>query len=253
MDYTQTIGNINELKCLIAIMQLGYECSIPYGNGAKYDFIADINGELLRFQCKSSSFVNDHGVIKEDAFSFHATCQTTNTKETIRHKYNSSQIDYFITSFLDKVYVVPVEECSTSKTLRFSPPNSECIQWNNAEDYLVEKYFSFGNHYLDSKEKYVNRNTTLVKSKQKNCYQNCGKEISYNAVYCQECSQVLSRKVDRPKRQELKELIRSKPFTQIGKIYGVTDNAIRKWCKQYDLPSKTGDIKKFTDIEWSNI
>lgn len=28
MDYTQTIGNINELKCLIAVMQLGFDCSM---------------------------------------------------------------------------------------------------------------------------------------------------------------------------------------------------------------------------------
>ena len=59
MDYTQTIGNVNELRCMLAFIELGYDCSIPYGNSAKYDFIADINGELLKFQCKSATVVNE--------------------------------------------------------------------------------------------------------------------------------------------------------------------------------------------------
>lgn len=27
-------------------------------------------------------------------------------------------------------------------------------------------------------------------------------------------------------------------------MYGVSDNAIRKWCKQYDLPFRKKDIKQ---------
>ena len=158
MDYTQTVGNVNELKCMLAIMQLGYDCSIPYGNCAKYDFIADINGKLLRYQCKSSNFVTDHGLVRTDAFTFKTTCQTVNTKETVRHRYNSQQIYYFITCFQDKVYVVPVQECSTAKTLRFEPPNNGATEWNRASDYLLENYFSHSDYYLTSKEKYLNRN-----------------------------------------------------------------------------------------------
>ena len=28
------LGNSNELKCMVAFIQLGFECSVPYGNGA---------------------------------------------------------------------------------------------------------------------------------------------------------------------------------------------------------------------------
>lgn len=52
---------------------------------------------------------------------------------------------------------------------------------------------------------------------------------------------------------ELKELIRNKPFTQIGKDYGVSDNTIRKRCKQYGLPCKSLVIKKMTDNEWKIV
>ena len=32
--------------------------------------------------------------------------------------------------------------------------------------------------------------------------------------------------------------------------YGVSDNAVRRWCKQYKLPYKIKDIKYYTDEEW---
>ena len=54
-------------------------------------------------------------------------------------------------------------------------------------------------------------------------------------------------------RDELKSLIRSTPFTQIGVKYNVTDNAVRKWCDKFGLPRKVSDIKKYTDEEWEKI
>ena len=54
-------------------------------------------------------------------------------------------------------------------------------------------------------------------------------------------------------REFLKQEIRSKPFTTIAKEQGVSDNAIRKWCKLYNLPSKSSEIKKYSDEEWKNI
>jgi len=48
-------------------------------------------------------------------------------------------------------------------------------------------------------------------------------------------------------------MIRSMPFTKIGKEFGVSDNAIRKWCKDMNLPSRTKDIKNFSDKDWAKI
>lgn len=63
MNYTQSIGNIVELQCISKFIELGYEVSIPYGNGAKYDFIADVNGKFLRIQCKSCSNPKLRGIV----------------------------------------------------------------------------------------------------------------------------------------------------------------------------------------------
>lgn len=57
----------------------------------------------------------------------------------------------------------------------------------------------------------------------------------------------------RPSREELKFLIRNYPFLQIGKKYGVSDNAIRKWCIKYHLPSKVSQISLISDKDWEHI
>ena len=252
MEYTQSIGISNELQCMLAFIQLGYECSVPFGNGSKYDFIADINGELLRFQCKSSHYTCNHGKISKDSFSFSTICSTTNTKETKRYTYNSDQIDYFTTCFNGQVYVVPVDECSTNKTLRLSPPNNGNSNYNRAEDYLITNYFKESEYYKKSKEFYLNRMIIKPDKNTPTC-PICGKEVTQKDKLCKECSHIKARKIERPSREALKTLIRNTSFTQIGKHYGVSDNAVRKWCKYYNLPYRTNDIKKIKETDWQNI
>ena len=71
----------------------------------------------------------------------------------------------------------------------------------------------------------------------------CGAEIvTKDARFCAVCAMEERRKVDRPSKEELAELIRDKSFVQIGKMYGVSDNAVRKWCKSYDLPTKKREM-----------
>lgn len=81
----------------------------------------------------------------------------------------------------------------------------------------------------------------------------CGKALSTKSTYCVKCGHLVQRKVERPSREELKELIFTKPFTQIAKTYKVSDNTIRKWCVAYNLPSKKADISKLSKQEWELI
>ena len=80
----------------------------------------------------------------------------------------------------------------------------------------------------------------------------CGKEITRSSTtgFCKECVAKKSRIVERPTKEELKILIRNKPFTQIANQYGVTDNSIRKWCDAYNLPRKKTEINSYSDEEW---
>lgn len=81
----------------------------------------------------------------------------------------------------------------------------------------------------------------------------CGKVINRGAIHCTECSHLMSRKVSRPSREILKDKIRSFSFVALGKEYGVSDTAIRKWCKQYNLPHQSSKIKQFSNAEWNLI
>ena len=81
----------------------------------------------------------------------------------------------------------------------------------------------------------------------------CGKSITKNSTYCPECYARESRVVERPSREELKNLIRTTSFLQIGKSYKVSDNAVRKWCDSYGLPRKSSEIKSYSDEEWEKL
>jgi len=78
----------------------------------------------------------------------------------------------------------------------------------------------------------------------------CQKEITSGSLRCVECANKMKIKEKPITREELKKLIRTKPFTEIGKMFNLTDNAIRKWCITFNLPSKKQDIKKYSDEEW---
>lgn len=81
----------------------------------------------------------------------------------------------------------------------------------------------------------------------------CGKIVSSGNNCCVECASINRRIVERPSREELKNLIREKTFLEIGKMFNVSDNAIRKWCDKYNLPRKKSEIKSYTNEEWEKI
>ena len=89
------------------------------------------------------------------------------------------------------------------------------------------------------------------KEKENYCI-DCGKPIYPDSIRCVQCN-AKKRSSITIDRQTLKHLIRTMPFTQIGKQYGVSDNAIRKWCDNYNLPRKVSDIKQYSEEEWEKI
>lgn len=257
MDYTISIGNVVELQCISKFISMGFQCSIPYGNSAKYDFIAELpNGELLKIQCKSSNWVKDN-IEPYSAFSFNCISSTTNTKKTTRHTYTKEQVDYFATYFENQVYLVPFDECSTIKTLRFKSPLNGNKNYSNALDYTIEKvlgHLQSENFILDLEKHQKQAEETKEKeSIQQGECPICGAPVWKTGNLCVQCYHIQNRKSERPNRDTLKQLIRTTPFTVIGKKFGVTDNAIRKWCDAENLPRRSREIKQYTDEEWNKI
>ena len=81
----------------------------------------------------------------------------------------------------------------------------------------------------------------------------CGKLIKKTSNLCESCYHIEGRVCTRPTREQLKELIRTKSFCAIAREYGVSDNAIRKWCESYNLPKKSTEIKKISNEDWALI
>lgn len=87
----------------------------------------------------------------------------------------------------------------------------------------------------------------------KNYCQDCGTSISTNAIRCVSCEAKRRITLKPVTREELKKLIREETFVDIGKQYGVSDNAVRKWCIFYGLPIRKKDIKLYSDEEWDSF
>lgn len=223
-------GQIIELKVQEELLRYGFDISIPSYNASKYDLIADTGSELLRIQVKKS--------ISKTFSSFTFQCTTQNVKSSTKakHKYDSNEIDYFATVWKDKVYLIPVDETSISKNIQFDD-----------ETYLAENILKSYKRLTDEE---------LYNSSHSGKYycEDCGCEISDGAKRCISCYNLFkAQNLHIPDRDTLKSLIRITPFTTIGKKYGVTDNAVRKWCDKYSLPRRSSDIKKYSEEEWKII
>lgn len=107
---------------------------------------------------------------------------------------------------------------------------------------------NLGQNWLQSNIEYPIRERTTYKHTR--C-EKCGKQISCGAHLCHQCYHESRQKVNKkPNRDELKQQIRTMPMIKVGELYGVSDNAIRKWCVKLNLPSKVSEIKSYTDKEW---
>ena len=78
----------------------------------------------------------------------------------------------------------------------------------------------------------------------------CGKKFEYvkhkgrQRKYCsKECFRRFNVKANRPTKEQLKELVGKMSFIKLGKIYGVSDVTIKKWCNRYGI--ETGNRPKY--------
>ena len=81
----------------------------------------------------------------------------------------------------------------------------------------------------------------------------CGAPIRPESIRCKKCN-ANARKTTKPITKDLlKELVRNSSFDKIGEKYGVTGNAIKKWCVGYGIPHRKKDIMAFSEEDWDMI
>ena len=88
--------------------------------------------------------------------------------------------------------------------------------------------------------------------KNKNCHKQCpvcGTNISMNANHCRNCAQKIRnlnhpQQTARPSYEMLYDDLIHMNMVTIGRKYRVSDNAVRKWCRFYNLPFTKKEILK---------
>jgi len=65
----------------------------------------------------------------------------------------------------------------------------------------------------------------------------CNSDITIHSSsgLCSKCLRETKRKVDRPTSEKLKELLLVSNYSAIGRDYGVSGNAVKKWAKSYNI------------------
>lgn len=87
---------------------------------------------------------------------------------------------------------------------------------------------------------FAGKNNTNMKkeyiiNREKCCCKDCGKEITRysKSGFCNECYYKSKSRI--PLKEELQKLILNNTYSAIGKMFNVSVNAVKKWCKKYNL------------------
>lgn len=120
-----------------------------------------------------------------------------------------------------------------------------------AEDYGVRfqtiSDINTGRSYFNNKLIYPLRERYASQRKEYVC-EICGTPIYKGSTRCVSCAAQAQRVVtNRPSPKDLAQQIVADGFEGTGRRYGVSGNAIKKWCKSYGMPHLKNELK-----EWLN-
>lgn len=174
--------------------------------------------------------------------------------ENLKKSKNEKDINAYLK---ENIYVKP--SVLLKKLIKFNLKEYKCeccgiTEWNG-ENITLQLHHIDGNSYNNTLEN--------LKILCPNCHSQtdnfCGKNIKKNELKCENCGKKLkwknknglcskcyhekTRKVERPSKEMLFELLKENSFSKVGRMYGVSDNMIKKWCKYYKIPYKSKSYK----------
>lgn len=127
---TNQKGLITEMKVMLFLVEQGYNVSQPLNADSKYDCILDVNNKLYRIQIKTA-----HPAPRTaNAIEFKCRSTTTTQNHCKQSGYTSNDIEYFATVWENEIYLIPVNECSSSKTLHLSDEIQKS-NWSYLKNY----------------------------------------------------------------------------------------------------------------------
>ena len=130
---TDQKGAIAETAIAHEAVKLGFDVYRPINEGTRYDLIIDVEGRLLRVQCKWASRYDDVLIVRT------YSCRRS-ADGLIKRGYTKDEIDAFgaYCADLDRCYLLPIDEFPdrTCIQLRLAPAkNNQRLRINWAEDF----------------------------------------------------------------------------------------------------------------------
>lgn len=118
---------------------------------------------------------------------------------------------------------------------------------NNSADNL--EWISHLDNIIDLRNRIGSFKDSHNRLKTHRC-QECGITVLYKSKWCKKCANSHIKRHYKHRKLSKEEvnnvLIQNNGnFTKAAEQFDITDNALRKWCIKYNLPSKSRDWKQF--------
>lgn len=127
------------------------------------------------------------------------------------------------------------EKCGVGCTYNSLPLTLQLHHKNGESlDFRIENLEVLCPNCHSQTHNWGSKNVKSRKIKKYTCI-DCGEVCNRSSLRCKECAPIAARVVERPSKETLKELVQTKAMTTIGKMFGVTDNTVRKWVRYYDI------------------
>ena len=223
-DTNKEKGNSGLIAAIGYYGMLGYTISLPLNDTQDYDLIVDNGERILKVQVKATAQRSPYG------YTVVNVCSTGGTKGAAYKTVKETNVDIlFVLTELQEMYEIPIQYVTTDKVLVLGP---------DRQHFRVDSVDTFYFLKKPGREKQL--------ADQRFC-SNCGKSITSSSTtgLCVRCVNKLHRVVERPTKEQLLQELQEFNFTYVARKYGVSDNTIRKWCKNYGLPSHAYEIKNF--------
>lgn len=193
MHHTKDKGDIALMKTTLDLTLKGYNIFLPISEHLPFDFIAYKDGQCFRMQAKYSS----GGKVNNSTYSGGKTTKY----------YNENDFDYYA------VYLPEIDQC-IYPSIKYAGANFRFSKCNSATPfYWYEDFLNF----TDNAEK-------------KN-YRDMGWSIDVLTTESILDRTIKRRKVERPPLADIIKLVEEKGYSETGRMFGVSDNAVRKWIK----------------------
>ena len=109
------------------------------------------------------------------------------------------------------------------------PPDTACFKlekWEEFAEIIKNSSAVKDFDYFNYKPK--NKKISICGVCQKN-------KKTPRSLSCNDCHREKGKVAIKPTKEELENLVKEMPMTKIGEKYGVSDNAVKKWCKKYNI------------------